>query len=39
MERKEETGTMHFTRELGRALTCLFRGRRRFTFWTLPPRC
>lgn len=30
MERKGETGTMHFTRELGRALTCLFRGRRRF---------
>lgn len=30
MEHKEEAGDVQFTRELGRALTCLFRGRRRF---------
>lgn len=30
MEHKEEAGNVQFTRELGRALTCLFRGRRRF---------
>lgn len=30
MEHKEEAGAAQFTRELGRALTCLFRGRRQF---------